>query len=249
MNKIVVVGSLLVVTALAAGCSSSVKPAGTRSAAGTPTVSASLSAAPSSSAAAAAPGQTQLAGVVLAAADVPTGFLGSAHTDDPGDAADQAAMVQCVGGKNTDPDKVATANSPDFSLNDAQISSSATSYQSQADIDADIALIQNPKVSGCYQQLLKTQIASSLPAGTTVSSVAVTIISGSNGGPSNVVGMGTGTVIIAQDGQQVPIYIAVAFITGRLTESEVDFENPTQPIPASVFSALVTTVATRSATL
>jgi hypothetical protein len=48
-------------------------------------------------------------------------------------------------------------------------------------------------------------------------------------------------------GQQVPVYLAVAFITGPLIEAEIDAVNASAPVPASVVNPLVAKVATRAA--
>ena len=154
--------------------------------------------------------------------------------------------MQCVGGRNTEPDKVGEAHSPDYASGNLSISSQATSYRSQDDLNADIAIINSPKVSGCYKQLLRSQITASSP-GTTVNSISLTITPGSGGGPSNVVGTGTGTVTITASGKTATVYIGVAFITGPLIEAEVDAENVGQPVPADLMSALVTKVAARAA--
>jgi hypothetical protein len=156
-------------------------------------------------------------------------------------------MLACVGGKNTDPDKVGEAHSSDYSQGQASISSQAASYKSQSDIDSDIAVLKNPKISSCYEQLIKTQVASSLPQGTQIKAVSITITPGSGGGPANVVATGTGTVTVSAPGGQASVYLDVAFITGPKIEAEADFENLGSPVPAGVRTALVTAIAGRAA--
>jgi hypothetical protein len=192
---------------------------------------------------------SQLKKIVLQPADLPSGWKGTAYKPNPSDSANQAALVQCVGARNTDSDKVAEAHSDDFSLGggDATISSSATSYQSQSDVDTDTAMLHNPKLASCYEQLVKNQLAASLPAGATIDSASIKITPGSAGGPANIVGTGAGTIKVRVNGQQVPIYLTVAFIVGPLIQAEVDTENVGTPVPASVVNPLVATVATRAA--
>ncbi len=237
MKRLLLVAGLAALCTLSAACSST-------SSSSSPSTSTSASPAASPP-----PTAAQLAPVVVQASDLSSAWTSTPHQDDPNDASDQAALVACAGGRDTSKDQVATANSPDFGLNGAQLSSSANSYKSQADLDADVALVQNPKISSCYEQLLKSQIATSLPAGTTVSAVTLTITPGSGGAAANVVGLGNGTVTLAQAGKQATLYVAVAFITGRLTEAELDLENPTQPVPAADFMTLTNTVAARAAKL
>jgi hypothetical protein len=243
----IAVGAGIVVSLLAAGCGSSSAPTRSSSPAASSTSPGPTAPSPASGSASSSAGSAKLTAIVLQPSDLPAGWTATPHQADPDDAADQAALVACVGGTNTDPDKTAEVDSSDFSLNDASISSNATSYKSQSDLDADTALIHNPKISTCYQQLIKTQAATSLPAGSTITAITLTITPGPGGGPSNVVGTGTGSITVTSGAATIPIYVSVAFITGPLIEAEVDFENPAQPVPAAMFTNLVNTLATRAA--
>jgi hypothetical protein len=189
---------------------------------------------------------SQLEKIVLRPADLPSGWKGAPYQPDPNDAANNAALMKCVGARNTDSDRVAEAHSDDFALGDASISSTADSYRSQSDLDTDVAVLHSQKLSPCFGQMMKKQLAASLPAGGTVKSASIKITPGSAGGPANVVATGTGIIKIQVNGQQVPVYLTVAFITGPLIESEVDAENAGTPVPASVVNSLVATVATRA---
>ena len=191
--------------------------------------------------------QAHLQTIVLQASDLPTGWTGTPYQPSSSDAADQAALVACVGGRNTEADKVAEANSDDYNLDNATISSSASSFKSQSDLAADIAILHSPKLDSCYEQLLKKELSTSLPAGTTIESATVTITPGAGGGPSNVVATGSGTIQVKSNAQTIPVYVDVAFITGPLIEAEVDAENVGTPVPPAVVSAMVGKVAARAA--
>src|SRR5262249_15764562 len=172
---------------------------------------------PATSASAATPASlSQLEKIVLQSADLPSSWKRAPYQPDPNDSANNAALVKCVGARNTDSDKVAEAHSGDFALGDARISSSASSYRSQSDLDADIAMLHSPKLSPCFEQMVKKQLAASLPAGGTIESASIKITPGSAGGPANVVATGTGTIKVQVNGQHVPVYLTVAFITGPL---------------------------------
>jgi len=209
--------------------------------------------APSSSSPAASPSaspasQAQLQKIVLQPADLPAGWKGTPYKDDPTDAVYDAALVRCVGARNTDPDKVAEAHSEDFGLGDASISSSASSYPSQSDLDVDVAILNSPKISACYDRLFSKLLATTLPAGAKVDSVSIKITPGSAGGPANVVATGAGVVKVKVKGQPIPaMYVTVAFITGPLIEAEVDTFNVGTPVPAPLVKSLVATVANRAA--
>jgi hypothetical protein len=250
MKTLGVLGATVLVGVLAlTGCSSSKKTSASSSA---PPPASSSSAAPAStsaspSASAAAPTAAALLAITLQQTDVPAGFTATPYQADPTDAADQAALVQCVGGRNTAADQTGEQHSPDYGSQDASISSQAASFKTKDDIDADIAIINSPKINDCYTSLAKSQILPSLPAGSTVNSVSIKITPGSNGGPSNVVGLGVGTVNVTVSGQTATVYLNVAFITGPLIEAEVDFENVGAPVPAATQSALIAAVANRAA--
>jgi hypothetical protein len=189
---------------------------------------------------------SQLKKIVLQPADLPAGWKGTAYQPDPNQSAEDAALVKCVGMRNTDSDKIAEANSDDFSLGNATISSSATSYRSPSDLTTDIAILNSPKVSPCFEQMLKKQLAAALP-GAAIESGSLTIRPGSSGGPANVVATGSGSFKISDSGQQVPVYLTVAFITGPLIEAEIDTENVGEPVAASVVNPLVAAIAARTA--
>jgi hypothetical protein len=189
---------------------------------------------------------SQLKKIVLQPADLPSGWKGTPSQPGPNDSASNAAFMKCVGARNTDSDKVAGANSDNFALGNATIFSFATSYRSQSDLNADVTALHSPKLSPCFEQMMKKQLAASLPAGATTESASIKITPGSAGGPANVVATGTGTIKVRVNGQQVPVYLTVAFITGPLIEAGVDAENVGTPVPASVVNRLVATVATRA---
>lgn len=64
--------------------------------------------------------------MVLQPSDFPAGWAGAPYKANPDDAASQATLLQCVGTRNTDSDKVAEEHSQDFSLAETSVSSQAT---------------------------------------------------------------------------------------------------------------------------
>jgi hypothetical protein len=242
-KRLLGVGAAGCVVAVLAACSSSSSASPSASSGQVP----SSSPATPASAAATPAALSQLKAIVLQPADLPSGWKATPYQPDPNSAAEDAALAACVGARDTDSDRAAQANSDDFGLSNASISSSASSYRSQSDLVTDIATLHSPKLSACFSQMAKKQLASSLPAGSKVASASIKITPGSAGGPANVVATGTGTIKVQVSGQQVTVYLTVAFITGPLIEAEVDAENAGTPVPASVVNPLVATVATRAA--
>jgi hypothetical protein len=188
----------------------------------------------------------QLKKIVLRPGDLPAAWKGTPYSDDGSDNSN-AELTACLGAKNTDADQVAATDSDDYSLGDATISSSATSYRSQSDVESDVAVLKSPKLSTCYASMAKKELAGSMPAGTTVGDVSVKFTPGSSSGPSNVAGTGQATVAVNANGQQVPLYITFVYITGPNLEVEIDAENPGTPVPASVLQPVIQKLAARAA--
>jgi hypothetical protein len=247
------IGAAGCVAVLMTGCGSSATPAtGTGHGSTVPTGSASMTPTPTATESATHPAASpatlaSLKKIVLQRADMPSTWTATPYKADSGDAGDQAALARCVGMRNTDKDKVAEANSDDFAQGDATISSSASSYRSQSDLDADIASLRNPKMSSCLEHMFTTRLGGSLPHGAKITGASVKITPSSGGGAANLAGTGSGTITVSISGQTVTVYLAVAFITGPLIEAEVDAENVNAPVPDDVFQTAATTVAARAA--
>jgi hypothetical protein len=189
--------------------------------------------------------KAQLSKIVLQATDMP-GWKGSPADPDNNDNSG-SDLAACVGAKNTDPDEVATSESDDFTLGDVTVSSSASSYKSQSDLDNDVAVLKSPKLESCFEREFKTEVATSVPSGTTLGALSVKFTPGPGSGPANVAGTGSVAVPVTANGQQITVYTDIVFITGPLIEAEVDVESDGAPVPAQVLQAAVKAVATRAA--
>jgi hypothetical protein len=235
--------TLACVVALLAGCGSTSSKTTTSTAAGslTPSSSSPTSAVPSPAS------ESQLAKIVLQPSDLPPDWTPTPYKAEPGDTAAQAALLRCLGVLSTASDKVAEAHSFDFTLGDARVSSSASSYRSQSAVDANVAALHGSKFSPCIEQRVKRQVAAQLPAGAAIESVSVKVTPGSAGGPANIVATGGGTIKISVGGQHGVYYLRVAYITGPLILAEVDAENANIPAPAPQWESLVSAVADRAA--
>ena len=165
---------------------------------------------------------------MLRPGDLPATWKGTPYTDDGGRNSN-SELASCVGAKNTDVDQVATTNSDDYSLGNATISSSATSYRSQSDVESDLAILSSPKLTACYTSTAKKDLAGGMPAGTTVGKVSVKFTPGPGSGPSNVAGTGQAIIAVTANGQQVPVYDTFVYVTGPNLEVEIDAENVRHP--------------------
>lgn len=191
------------------------------------------------------PATPQLTAIALQPSDLPAGWAGTASDPDPDEASEDAALAQCVGGKDSFPDETGESNSDDYGLDNASISSSAASFKSEADVTADTANIKSPKIDGCYKQLAVSELGG-LPAGATLNSAVIDVTPGSAGGPKNVVATASGKIEVTASGQVLDFYLNIAFITGPSIEAEVDFFNIGSPVPATLRSSLIAKVAARA---
>ena len=190
---------------------------------------------------------SQLKQIVLRPADLPPGWKGTPYQADSSASAEDATLYKCLGVRDIDGDQVAEADSEDFARGNATISSTASSYRSQSDMDFIVAALHNPKVSPCLGQTLTKELATSLPAGATVQSASVKITPGSAGGPANVIATGTGIIKVEASGQELTFDMTETIMTGPLIEAEVDTVNVgATPVPESVVKPLAATMATRA---
>jgi hypothetical protein len=189
----------------------------------------------------------RLGSITLQVGELPAAWKATPYEDDPSAADSQAAMVACVGGPNTEHDTTGEAHSPDYSDGNATVSSDAESYRSNADVNADIAMVHSPKLKACFQQLMRSETESSLPAGTTMDHLQINITPDPAGAPSNVIATIATTVNVHVSGQDLVVYSNFALIIGPLIEAEVDFTNVGAPVPAALRDQLTEQVADRAA--
>jgi hypothetical protein len=196
------------------------------------------------------PHAARLKGAMLTSEDLPSGWKSTPHNakDDKGNKASQAKLMKCVGAKNTDADRVATVNSPDFSKGSMHVTSSANSYSAESDVASDIAVLRSKKIDACYRTLLQSQIATTLPPNLKLVGSRI-VIKPKPGGPSNEVAELRATMTVSTGGKHVPIYVRIAFIRGRMTEAEVQAENVLKPVPDALMTKLASAVSGRVAKL
>jgi hypothetical protein len=256
----------LTAAALLAACSSSSN--GTPSGASTPDTGASTSAAStapstgtattsstaSSSSASTIAGtgpaaeKAALAKLLLVPSDLPAGWTASPTQTSADDGASQARFAKCVGIRNTHADKVAEADSQEYSNTNASISSSASSYSSTADIAADEAAFRNAaKATSCMTTMLRSEMTGQLPAGASLDDLSLKVVPGNNGGPANVIAKITGTIKVTNSGKHLQVYLDSTYIAGKKIEAEVDFESFSAPVDSALQAKLVKAVAQRVA--
>jgi hypothetical protein len=211
--------------------------------------STAASSAAASSGAAAGPATTaQLQKIVIQVADLPSTYKATAA--DPDDTSDKTdvQLQQCTGVTGApDSHKVHTVQSSDFTKGDTTLSSEFSSYQSEADVTADVALLKSPKINQCLNSVFKASLAKSLGSKTTVTASNFTLTPGSNGGPSNLAGTASGVVKFTAGGQAAAVYVGVAFVTGPQIDGTLSFVSLNTPLDNATSTGVLTAVAQRAA--
>jgi len=128
--------------------------------------------------------------------------------------------------KNTDPDRLATANSPNFSSGggSAFALSSATRYKSASDLAADEAKITSPNAIPCFKTFIESEISTSglLPGGTAkVKTLVFTLHPYPTA--TNVYATAHAVIAVSVSGITANAPIDLAFVTGKNTEALVEF--------------------------
>ena len=203
----------------------------------------------SSSASSSTTTSVDLHALVLKRADVPSTWTNTPNTDTSGTDEQLAqGIVQCLG-LHVDPEagRVAHLNSDDFQKSDSRIGSSAESWQNETDVQAQIALITNPKAGHCYGQVLRNQLPSSLPSDVTLDTLQVTLTPGHAGFPDDVVATAHGKIVLSGQGQSVSLYLDAAFIAHGTVTAEVQFLGFGAQILPTLSSQLVQSIAERVA--
>ena len=245
--RLVPVGLAVAAVAMA-GCSSAKKTAASTPPSTPPTsASTTASASPTESTSSAPAVTAKLTAIALQATDVPAGFRGTPAEPDPAEAAGQAQLAACLGVRNTYPDRSGSVQSKDFARGDATISSQVNGFRSRDAVDSDIAMLKKPKIDSCYTKLVRAELATSLPSGSTVDALSVHLTPGAGGGPGNVAGLVSAKLTVTVSGQTADVFIDTALISGPRIEAEVDFENVGARVPASVRTPVIAKVAARAA--
>jgi hypothetical protein len=237
-RSLTVAATILALASLAA-CSGSHHPSATS----TPPTST----VPASSAPATPPSKAVLTSFMLIAADLPSGWTGTPPQPDPNDDKYHAAFATCTGIPDSNAKRVAEVDSDDFSMDNATVSSSATSFSSQGAVDSDRAALLGAKATDCFKTLVAAELKDSLPSGASEGTLQIAITPTAAGGPAGVLAMLSAQVDVTETGQTVTAYSNVAFIAGPLVEAEVDAENVGAPVDTDVLDAAITAVAQRVA--
>ena len=93
--------------------------------------------------------------VLLEQADLPAGWRGAAHTEDPVEVARSRDLSICIGRGDPEATRSALAYGPDLTMGQNQVSSIASVVNTAADAKADLDAVRGPKFGTCVLTALR----------------------------------------------------------------------------------------------
>jgi len=179
--------------------------------------------------------------LVFRPSDLPAGWKATPHHDDPTDKAFDDQLAACLGRPSPTTYLTATADGPDFSNGDAEVSSQAQLVRTVADFDADVQAVQGPKFVPCVRRVVTKSLQQL--AGASVRSVAVAPLPVARHGEYSSGFRATIRVLV--QGQPVTVYQDGILLGKGRTELTAGFSDVQQPPDPALEKALVAKLAAR----
>ncbi len=101
--------------------------------------------------------------VVLQQADLPAGWRGVAHSEDPVERARSRDLSMCIGRGDPEATRSALVYGADLSMGQAQVSSIATVVNTADDARADLAAVRGPKFPDCVLAAFRDDLRRQAP--------------------------------------------------------------------------------------
>jgi hypothetical protein len=104
--------------------------------------------------------------IVLEEADMPRGWRGAAHTEDPNERARARQLSACLGRPDPETTRTAIVHGPDLSMERSQVSSIATVLNTAEDARAGLAAVRGPKYDECVMAAFTEDLERQVPEAT-----------------------------------------------------------------------------------
>jgi hypothetical protein len=190
-------------------------------------------------------GKLPLSDIPVTPAELPGWEVTAPHSGtSASEAASDRKLAACVGVAYTGPSTGPDAES-DYRLGPYVISSQAQRMPPAA-VAADLAVLRNPKLRGCFLKPARREFAHAVP-GARLSSVRLQIETGAHGGPANLAGVISVQVGYKVQGQLRVIYVDSVLIAGHSIESQLTFTGVGAPVDPTIEARLIAAVAGRAA--
>ena len=101
--------------------------------------------------------------IVLQQADMPSGWRGAAHSEDPREQERSRELSRCLGRPDPDSIRSAIVYGPDLSMGQTQVSSIATVLNTVEDATADLDAVRGPNYGQCVLAALTQSLRQQAP--------------------------------------------------------------------------------------
>jgi hypothetical protein len=180
--------------------------------------------------------KAKAATLLLGPTDLP-GWKAKPHQEDPADKAFDDQLAACVGRPSPSTYTTASADSPSFSMGDAEVSSDAQLVRTVEDFRADVAAVRGPKYAPCVRNGLTKLLQRQLPAGAAVQSATVVRLPIAGYGEFSARFRATIKLLI--QGQPAIVYQDAILLGKGRVELSASFSNLGQPFDPALEGALV----------
>jgi hypothetical protein len=182
--------------------------------------------------------------VVLQQADMPAGWRGAAHSEDPTEVTRARELSLCLGRPDPQTFRSAIVSGPDLTLGQTQVSSTATVLNTVEDAKADLEAIRGPNYGTCLATAFRDALRPQAGAAR---------IENLGSEPLAVESFGDGSVAIRLTADLVysdhtdHVFADLVYITKNRATVSTTFFSIGQPFPAPLEQSLVSRLGNRIA--
>ena len=183
--------------------------------------------------------------IVLEQADMPPGWRGPAHTEDPNERARARQIAACLGRPDPETTRTAIVYGPDLSMERSQVSSIATVLNTVDDARADLAAVLGPRYGECVIAGFKEDLQRQVPGATVQDAAAETLPVEAFGDAS--VGIRLTANLVYPD-RTDRLFADLVYITKDRATVSLTFFSFDQPFSPALEQSLISRVGHRIAT-
>lgn len=183
--------------------------------------------------------------IVLAQADLPTGWRGAAHSTNPVEQERSRQLSICLGRPDPETFRSAIVYGQDLSMGQMQVSSIATVLNTADDAKADLAAIRGPKYGPCLVTSFRNDLQRQA-GDARVEAVAFEPLAVEAFGDASV-GIRLTANLVYPDRTE-NLFADLVYITKDRSTVSATFFSFTQPFPAALEQSLVSRMGNRIAT-
>jgi hypothetical protein len=182
---------------------------------------------------------------VLQQSDLPQGWKGVAHTEDPVEVSRAATISACLGRPDPQSYRRAIVYGPDLSMGQTQVSSIATVLDTPENAKADLDSVRSPKYPDCVSAAFREDLRRQA-AGARVEAVASEPLPVESFGDGSVGLRLTADLVYADRTDH--LFADLVYLTKNRATVSATFFSFNQPFPPTLQQSLVSRMGNRIAT-